>query len=277
MSWFRIIVTVILLRLFVSVTERDVETRRDLREARVFTIDPSGARDLDDALSIKKNDDGTYEVGVHIADVSHFVKVNTPLDRDARKRATTVYLVQRAVPMFPPALSEELCSLLPHQDRLAFSVIFTLNEEAHVIKKWVGKTIINSAAQLTYQQAQAVIDGKSLTGASISQGHDAAGIEQDIRSLHALAHKILGQRKRLGMLKTHSPRLVFQLDENRVPVDCQTEESDDAHSLVEEVSDSIRCGTILTEYMPVVYAASQYHRCATNRRTCPGASVAPAS
>ena len=124
------------------IPEREIETRRDLREDRVFTVDAVGARDLDDALSVKKNDDGTYDIGVHIADVSHFVKVNTPLDRDARKRATSVYLVQRAVPMLPPNLSEEICSLVPGEDRLAFSVVFTMTEDAHVSKKWFGRTVI---------------------------------------------------------------------------------------------------------------------------------------
>jgi protein SSD1 len=119
-----------------------LETRKDLRDARVFSIDPDTARDIDDALSVQLNEDGTYDVGVHIADVSFFVKSNTALDRDARKRATSVYLVQRAVPMLPPMLSEQLCSLLPGQDRLAFSVIFTMDADAKVQKKWYGKTII---------------------------------------------------------------------------------------------------------------------------------------
>jgi protein SSD1 len=113
-----------------------------LRADRVFSIDPVSAKDIDDALSIKKNEDGTYDVGVHIADVSHFVKPNTALDRDARKRATSVYLVQRAVPMLPPTLSEQLCSLRPGEDRLAFSVIFTVTEDSRVLKKWFGKTVI---------------------------------------------------------------------------------------------------------------------------------------
>ena len=108
----------------------------------MFTVDPDTAKDLDDALSIKLNDDGTYDVGVHIADVSYFVKPNTALDRDARKRATSVYLVQRAVPMLPPTLSEQLCSLNPGQERLSFSIIFTMDKEAKVIKKWFGKTVI---------------------------------------------------------------------------------------------------------------------------------------
>ncbi len=108
----------------------------------MFTIDPEDARDLDDAVSVKVNEDGTYDVGVHVADVSHFVKPNTALDRDARKRATSVYLVQRTVPMLPPLLCEQLCSLLPGQERLAFSVIITMSKEAKVIKKWFGKTVI---------------------------------------------------------------------------------------------------------------------------------------
>ena len=113
-----------------------------MRQERIFTIDPDTAKDLDDALSIKKNEDGTYDVGVHIADVSFFVKANTALDRDARKRATSVYLVQRAVPMLPPALSEQICSLVPGQERLAFSSIFTISEDGKVLKRWFGKTVI---------------------------------------------------------------------------------------------------------------------------------------
>lgn len=125
-----------------SVPEREYEIRKDLRQERIFTIDPGSAKDLDDALSIKMNDDGTCDVGVHISDVSYFVKPNTALDRDARKRATSVYLVQRAVPMLPPTLSEEVCSLAPGAERLAFSAIFTMTTEGKVVNKWFGKTII---------------------------------------------------------------------------------------------------------------------------------------
>jgi protein SSD1 len=124
------------------IPERELEIRKDLRGDRIFTIDPDSAKDLDDAVSIKLNEDGTYDVGVHIADVSFFVKPNTALDRDARKRATSVYLIQRAVPMLPPALSEQLCSLVPGQDRLAFTVVFTMTKDAKVVKKWFGKTVI---------------------------------------------------------------------------------------------------------------------------------------
>jgi protein SSD1 len=125
-----------------SIPDREFELRKDLRAERVFTIDPDSAKDLDDAVSVKPNDDGTYDIGIHIADVSYFVKPNTALDRDARKRATSVYLVQRAVPMLPPSLSEQLCSLVPGQDRLAFSAVFTMSKDARILKKWFGKTII---------------------------------------------------------------------------------------------------------------------------------------
>lgn len=125
-----------------TIPEREFEVRTDLRKERVFTIDPETSKDHDDALSLKKNEDGTYDVGVHIADVSHFVKPNTALDRDARKRATSVYLVQRAVPMLPPALSEEICSLKPGKERLAFSATFTIADDGKVTNKRFEKTII---------------------------------------------------------------------------------------------------------------------------------------
>ena len=131
-----------------SIPERELETRKDLRGERMFSIDPDTSKDLDDAMSVKVNDDGTYDVGVHIADVSFFVKPNTALDRDARKRATSVYLVQRAVPMLPPALSEQVCSLLPGEERLAFSVIFTMTKDAKIVKKWFGRTIVKSVARV---------------------------------------------------------------------------------------------------------------------------------
>lgn len=125
-----------------SISAREIEARHDLRETRVFTIDPNTAKDLDDALHITRKDNGTFEVGVHIADVSHYVKPNTAIDREARKRATTVYLVQRAYPMLPNGLSEDVCSLSPGEDKLAFSVIFTMSPEARVTNTWYGKTVI---------------------------------------------------------------------------------------------------------------------------------------
>ncbi|TFK43480.1 hypothetical protein BDQ12DRAFT_622451 [Crucibulum laeve] len=217
-----------------SIPEHELKARKDLRGERIFTIDPESAKDLDDAVSVKRNEDGTYEVGVHIADVSFFVKPNTALDRDARKRATSVYLVQRAVPMLPPALSEQLCSLVPGQDRLAFSVVFTMNNDARVIKKWFGKTVIRSAAKLAYQDAQNVIDGNALGEVSVAPEHEKTHIEQDITILQSLAKKLRDQRFQNGALSLESLRLSFSLDDNGMPSDCGQYERSDANFLIEE-------------------------------------------
>ncbi|KAF5388028.1 hypothetical protein D9615_000459 [Tricholomella constricta] len=217
-----------------TIPEREFEVRKDLRSERIFTIDPATAKDLDDALSIKLNEDGTYDVGVHIADVSFFVKPNTALDRDARKRATSVYLVQRAVPMLPPALSEQLCSLVPGQDRLAFSAVFTMTKDARVVKKWFGKTIIKSATKLSYQDAQNVIEGKGLGSVAVAPEHGASDIEHDIRNLQDLAKKLRAQRFENGTLSLESLELTFELDDNGLPVDCGQYQRTDAHCLVEE-------------------------------------------
>ncbi|KAG8928615.1 hypothetical protein FRC02_006667 [Tulasnella sp. 418] len=219
-----------------TIPEREYEVRRDLRSERIFTIDPSRAKDLDDAISLKQNEDGNYEVGVHIADVSYFVKPNTALDRDARKRATTVYLVQRAVPMLPPTLCEELCSLNPGVERLAFSVIFTMTPEAKILNKWFGRTIIKSAGKLSYEDAQKVIDGSPLpTDLSVTEGHQASDIANDIKTLYDLSAKL--QKKRLGggTLRIDSYRLSFELDANGAPVDCHIEQRTPAKSLIEEL------------------------------------------
>lgn len=217
-----------------TIPEREFEIRKDLRGDRVFTIDPETAKDLDDAISIKLNEDGSYDVGVHIADVSFFVKPNTALDRDARKRATSVYLVQRAVPMLPPALSEQLCSLVPGQERLTFSIVFTVTKDAKVVKKWFGKTIIRSAARLSYQDVQNVIEGRVLGGVAVAPEHNASDIEHDIRILEELAKKIRAQRFDNGTLSLESLRLTFELDENGIPVDCGQYRQNDANSLIKE-------------------------------------------
>ncbi|OCB84520.1 CsMn04 [Sanghuangporus baumii] len=217
-----------------TIPEREHEVRTDLRKERVFTIDPDTAKDFDDAVSIKKNEDGTYNVGVHIADVSHFVKPNIALDRDARKRATSVYLVQRAVPMLPPALSEQICSLVPGQERLTFSVIFTMTEDAKVVKKRFEKTIIKSCARLTYADAQNVIDGKPLGSVPVAPEFDAVDIEHDLKILNGLAQKLRSGRSQIGTLRLDSLRLNFTLDENGLPTDTSNYERTDSHKLIEE-------------------------------------------
>ncbi|KAG8989799.1 hypothetical protein FRB90_002059, partial [Tulasnella sp. 427] len=218
-----------------AIPEREFETRRDLRDECIFTIDPPSAKDLDDALSVKLKEDGNYEVGIHVADVSHFVKPNTALDRDARKRATTVYLVQRAVPMLPPTLSEELCSLNPGQDKLAFSALFTITEAGHVIDKWFGKTIIRSAAKLSYDDAQRVIEGDTLPmTVNAPPEHPASVIAENIRQLENLASRLRKARFDAGTLSISELKLQFSLDDKGMPIDCDAEDINEANRLVEE-------------------------------------------
>jgi len=232
------------------VPERELEIRKDLRNERIFTIDPPDAKDLDDALSIKINDDGTFNVGVHVADVSYFVKPNTALDRDARKRATSVYLVQRSVPMLPPTISEQLCSLVPGDDRLAFSVIFTMDKDGKISNKWFGKTVIRSAAKLSYEDAQRVIEGKAL-GNTIDTlpEHSVSDLEGDIRGLQGLAKNLQARRLEKGALKLDSMRLTFRLDENGMPVDCAPRDNTDANFLIEEFM--LLCNTTVAQHIAV--------------------------
>jgi protein SSD1 len=222
---------------FRSIPDHEYEVRTDLRKERIFTIDPEDAKGLDDALSIKPNDDGTYDVGIHIADVSFHVKPNTALDRDARKRATSVYLVQRAVPMLPPALSEELCSLAPGEERLAFSAVLTLTKEAKIIKKWFGKTVIKSAARLSYRMVQGMLDGEPLGNVSVVPEHEVSSIETDIRLLYELAKVLRTRRFQNGSLRLDAPRLSFKLNDRGLPVDCSQIANLEANYLVEEVCD----------------------------------------
>ncbi|KEP54322.1 putative cell wall biogenesis protein phosphatase SSD1 [Rhizoctonia solani 123E] len=217
-----------------TIPEREYETRRDFRSERVFTIDPATAKDMDDALHVQVNDDGTYDVGIHITDVSYFVKPNTALDRDARKRATSVYLVQRAVPMLPPTLSEELCSLVPGKERLTFSAVFTMTEDARVIKKWFGRAIIKSAAKLSYGEVQAVIDGGNLVSENLDPQHSANAIEGDLKILQTLAKQMRERRTDNGTLSVQSLKLKFDLDESGAPVDCSDEAQTEANYLVAE-------------------------------------------
>ncbi|TEB35698.1 RNB-domain-containing protein [Coprinellus micaceus] len=217
-----------------TIPEHELKTRKDLREERIFTIDPETAKDLDDALSVKVNEDGTYDIGVHIADVSFFVKPNTALDRDARKRATSVYLIQRCVPMLPPTLSEQLCSLVPGEDRLAFSVVFTFNPQGKVLNKWFGKTIIRSAAKLSYQDAQNVLDGKGLGSVPVNGSHPVSGVEHDVKVLESIAKILREDRFKSGALSLESMQLKFDLDDTGLPSDCGQYERTESNFLVEE-------------------------------------------
>ncbi|KAJ1039276.1 hypothetical protein NDA10_005142 [Ustilago hordei] len=216
-----------------KIPEREYETRRDFRSLRVFTIDPETAKDLDDAVHVVRLGNGQYEVGVHITDVSHFVKLGSSLDREARKRGTSVYLVQRVIPMLPPTLSEELCSLVPGVERLTFSAVFTMNKDAQVIKSWFGKSVIRSCAQLAYADAQKVIEGGELPKDKIKE-HKSNEIADDILILHKLAQKMRARRFETGALRIDNVKLSFRLDENGLPTDASIYSSYDAHRLIEE-------------------------------------------
>ncbi|EIW68380.1 hypothetical protein TREMEDRAFT_32205 [Tremella mesenterica DSM 1558] len=217
-----------------AIPERDIEARTDLRGERVFTIDPPNAKDLDDALSISSDAEGNYLVGVHIADVSYFVKTNSALDREARRRGTTVYLAQRAVPMLPPQLSEGLCSLRPGEERLAFSAMFIVSKDGVVLDKSFGRSVINrSCAQLSYSDVQNVITGSLLPPDKIV-AHSTSAVEDDIRALYVLSAKLRDRRLDNGAMLAKKIKLSFTLDEEGRPIDCRSQKKTDSNMLVEE-------------------------------------------
>ncbi len=196
--------------------------RRDFRSAPTCTIDPKDAKDFDDALSIRKNQDGTFEVGVHIADVSFFVKPGSALDREAVERATSVYLVDRTIPMLPHILSTDLCSLNPNEDRLAVSAVFTLDAEANVINRWFGETVIHSDRRYTYEDAQATLD----------QG--AGDLHEELAALHALSLKIRARRQAKGAVEFDTPEVKVELDASGRPIAIHLKERRATNLMIED-------------------------------------------
>lgn len=180
--------------------------RKDFRHVTTFTIDPADAKDFDDALSIQKLPNGNFEVGIHIADVSHYVRENEPIDREAQERGTSVYLVDRVIPMLPEVLSNDLCSLRPNEDRLAFSAVFELDEQAGVLKEWFGQTIIHSDRRFAYEEAQEVIDNQS------------GDFLEELNNLMELSRKIRSRRYKKGAIAFEQPEVKFELDENKKPI-----------------------------------------------------------
>ncbi|KAJ3301829.1 hypothetical protein HDV03_000296 [Kappamyces sp. JEL0829] len=221
-----------------SIPASEFEKRADLRGERIFSIDPPTARDLDDAVSIKRLHDGTYELGVHIADVSYFVTPNTELDKEAYNRATSVYLVQKVVPMLPRLLCEELCSLNPGVDRLAFSVFWKIDKDANMIgEPWFRRSVINSCAKLWYDHAQAVIDEQdwhSVSPVQLAGGWTDEQVQDDIRLLHQLSLILRRRRYESGALTLNSIKLWFKLDDVGNPINSGIYEQKDANRLIEE-------------------------------------------
>ncbi|XP_072493528.1 DIS3-like exonuclease 2 isoform X2 [Notamacropus eugenii] len=214
--------------------------RRDLRKDCVFTIDPSTARDLDDALSCKPLPDGNFEVGVHIADVSYFVPEGSALDEVASERATSVYLVQKVIPMLPRLLCEELCSLNPMTDKLTFSVIWKLTPEGKILDEWFGRTIICSCTKLSYDHAQSMIEHPDRKFREdelppVSAEHPIEQIHQAILNLHRIAKQLRQQRFVDGALRLDQLKLAFTLDQDTgMPQGCHIYEYKDSNKLVEE-------------------------------------------
>lgn len=196
--------------------------RKDFREITTFTIDPFDAKDFDDALSVRKLENGNVEVGVHIADVSFFVRPGTNIDAEARKRATSVYLVDRTIPMLPHILSTDLCSLNPNEDRLAVSSVFELNANAEIVSKWFGETVIHSDRRFTYEDAQEVIDSQS------------GDFLEELNLLKTYAFKIRDRRVKKGAIAFDTPEVKVKLDEHGKPVDILLKERRDTNLLIED-------------------------------------------
>ncbi|XP_033619881.1 DIS3-like exonuclease 2 [Fukomys damarensis] len=223
-----------------TVPPEEVSKRRDLRKECVFTIDPLTARDLDDALSCRPLADGTFQVGVHIADVSYFVPEGSQLDKVAAERATSVYLVQKVVPMLPRLLCEELCSLNPMSDKLTFSVIWTLTSEGKILEEWFGRTIIRSCTKLSYEHAQSMIERPAEKIPEqelppISPEHSSEEVHRAVLNLHRIAKRLRQQRFTDGALRLDQLKLAFTLDcETGLPQGCHIYEYRDSNKLVEE-------------------------------------------
>lgn len=200
----------------------EIPKRRDMRGTTTFTIDPVTAKDFDDALSFKKLPDDMYEVGVHIADVSHFVTPGSQLDIEAKNRAFSTYLVDRTIPMLPEILSNDICSLNPNEDRLAFSVIFHINTKGQVSDTWYGKTIIHSDKRYSYEEAQGILDKKE-------------GLFYDeLNTLNILSKNLGIEKFKNGAIKFSSDEFEFVLDEFMFPIAVKKKEHIDTHSLIEE-------------------------------------------
>lgn len=205
-----------------QITEKDVANRRDMREVTTFTIDPVDAKDFDDALSVQVLANGNYEIGVHIADVTHYVLPGSKLEDEAYKRATSVYLVDRVVPMLPEKLSNGLCSLRPNEDKLTFSAVFELTPNAQIVNEWFGRTIIHSNRRFAYEEAQEILNNNS------------GDYIEELRLLNELAYKLRDERFKNGAINFETVEVRFRLDENGVPLAVYPKIRQDTNKLIEE-------------------------------------------
>ena len=213
-----------------EITPADLAGRRDFREILTFTIDPADAKDFDDALSFKALDNGNYEVGVHIADVTHYVKTGSVVDKEARERGTSVYLVDRTVPMLPEKLCNKLCSLRPHEEKLTFSAVFEITPLGRIVSQWFGKTVIYSDFRFAYEEAQAIIDA----GAGVTHEGVSEDIASAVLTLHGLATRLRKKRFAAGAISFDRPEMKVEVDEKGRPVNVYQKVTKEANWLIEE-------------------------------------------
>ncbi len=205
-----------------KIKSSEIKKRRDFRDVFTVTIDPQDAKDFDDALSLRYLENGNYEVGVHIADVSHYVQQDSAIDIEARERGTSVYLVDRTIPMLPEKLCNMVCSLRPDEEKLAFSVVFELNENADIVNKWIGKTVIKSNRRYAYEEVQSMIEG--------ADGDN----KKELMTLNDLATKLRAIRMKEGCINFHSEEVKFILDENGKPIDTYIKVQKESNMLIED-------------------------------------------
>lgn len=205
-----------------EITDKELRSRRDFRNVPTFTIDPADARDFDDALSIRQLENGNYEVGVHIADVTNYVKPGSLTEKEAQQRATSVYLVDRVVPMLPERLSNHICSLNPSEDKLTFSAVFELDQRSEVVNEWFGRTIINSDRRFSYEEAQKVIDSGE------------GDMKDQLLILNRLAQQLRDKRFREGSFSFEKVEVQFELDDQGKPLAIRFRDMGTANQLIEE-------------------------------------------
>jgi len=209
-------------KISLEIPKEEYKNRRDFRKVNTFTIDPADAKDFDDALSLQQLKNGNWEVGIHIADVTHYVRPNSLIEEEAESRATSVYLVDRVVPMLPERLSNGVCSLRPNEDKLCFSAVFEMNEEAGVVKEWFGKTVIHSNRRFTYEEAQEIIENRE------------GDFSTEMLKLNDLAVKLREERFKQGSIAFERVELKFDIDEKGKPLAVNFKESKDSNKLIEE-------------------------------------------
>ncbi len=206
----------------IKIKADEIKKRRDFRKVFTITIDPADAKDFDDAISLQKLPNGHWEVGVHIADVSHYVQPGSAIDEEAFNRGNSVYLVDRTIPMLPEVLCNNVCSLRPNEEKLTFSAVFEMDDEAHIYNKWIGKTIIKSCRRYNYDEVQAMIEG--------GEGDN----KDQIIIFNALATKLRDKRTAAGSINFHSEEVKFILDANGKPIDTYITIQNESHQLIED-------------------------------------------